>query len=143
MGSSRARSAESSTAAPRRAERTPAPPPLLTVPSEPAGSPTLFPNDHLRLLVELLRPGGADLARRWVAALMLVPPEDRLGVVDSIEARIVETYGSVGKADRELDIVHPPVQRAGHVEQVVTTVSIRTAETIEPKPRARARRASG
>lgn len=144
MGSSKARAAaESSTEAPRPGRA--APPPLLAMPSELAGSPTLSPNDHVRLLVELLRPGGADLARRWVAALMLVPPEDRLGVVESIESRIVETYGR--PSDREIEVVHPPVQRDGHVEQVVTTVTVR--ESIEPRARSKpasrgaSRRASG
>lgn len=90
-----------------------------------------------------MRPGGAELSRRWVAALMLVPPEDRPGVVESIEARIVETYTNPSRDDRpagvrEIDVVHPPTQRAGHVEQVVTTVVVR-----EPgEPRARAKRAA-
>ncbi len=63
---------------------------------EPDGSPTLSPNDHLRLLIELMRPAGAELARRWLAALMIVPPDEREDVVGAIEARIVETYGDGG-----------------------------------------------
>ncbi len=45
------------------------------------------------MLIELLKPAGPERARRWVAALMLVPEDERDGVVDSVEARIVETYG--------------------------------------------------
>lgn len=45
------------------------------------------------MLIELLRPTGPELARRWVAALLLVPEDERADVVDSVEKRIVETYG--------------------------------------------------
>lgn len=55
--------------------------------------PTLSPNDHLRLLAELLRPGGADLARRWVAALLVVPPEEREALVGEVERRVGQAYG--------------------------------------------------
>jgi|GEM_PF-1666158 len=56
------------------------------------GSPGLSPADHLRLLTDLLRPGQIELARRWVAALMLVPEDEREAMVEAIEQRIVETY---------------------------------------------------
>lgn len=48
----------------------------------------------MRLLIELLRPAGAELARRWVSALLLVPDEDREAVVQRVEASIVRTYTS-------------------------------------------------
>ncbi len=35
---------------------------------------------------------GPELARRWVAALMLVPEADRESVVEAVERRIVEEY---------------------------------------------------
>ncbi len=60
----------------------------------PAASPTLLPNDHVRMLVELLRPCGPELARRWLAALMLVPPDQRKGVVEAVEQQIVREYAS-------------------------------------------------
>jgi hypothetical protein len=45
------------------------------------------------MLIELLRPGQVELARRWVAALSLVPESQRERVVASVEARIVAEYG--------------------------------------------------
>lgn len=44
------------------------------------------------MIVELLRPAGPDLARRWLAALLLVDISDREAVVESIERQIAETY---------------------------------------------------
>lgn len=44
------------------------------------------------MLVELLRPTGPELARRWLAALMLVPPDQRAGVVEAVEEQIVREY---------------------------------------------------
>lgn len=58
----------------------------------PARSPEPLPNDHLRLLIELLRPAGPELARRWLSALLLVPEHEREQVVDSVEAEIVNQY---------------------------------------------------
>lgn len=57
---------------------------------EPSG--TLSPSDHLRLLVDLLKPIGPELARRWVAALLLIPEEERLAVIENVEAEIVRQY---------------------------------------------------
>ena len=54
----------------------------------------LSPNDHARLLVELLRPGGAALGQRWLAALMAVPAAEREAVVAAVEERVQETYGT-------------------------------------------------
>lgn len=108
-------------------------------PPEPAESPTLFPNDHLRMLIELLRPSGAELARRWVAVLLLVPTEEREAVVASIERRIAELYADpaddepAGMAPAEteegasdagspmLHVASDPVQREGYVEQEIRT----------------------
>jgi|GEM_PF-1403875 len=66
--------------------------PLLPAPIEPNASNSLNPSDHVRMIVELLRPTGPDLARRWLAALLLVDISDRESVVDSIERQIAETY---------------------------------------------------
>lgn len=46
------------------------------------------------MIVELLRPAGPDLARRWLAALLLVDISEREAVVSSIERQIAETYGA-------------------------------------------------
>lgn len=72
--------------------------PLLTSLPEPSSSPTPLPSDHLRLLVELLKPGVAELARRWVAALLVVPEDERAGVVASVERRMIEVYGNASPA---------------------------------------------
>ena len=53
-----------------------------------------LPQDHVKLLIGLLRPMGAELARRWVAALMMVPAEERLDVVGAVEERITRVYGA-------------------------------------------------
>ncbi len=39
-----------------------------------------------------MREGGVELARRWVAALVMVAPEDREQLVAEIESRIVALY---------------------------------------------------
>lgn len=94
-----------------------------------SGSPGLLPNDHARTLVELLRAsqgGGIDLARRWVAALMLVPEREREAVVSAIESRIVQQYAAAPRSERS-DEPGPPVvhlrsqavQRDGFVEETV------------------------
>jgi len=51
-----------------------------------------LPNDHLELLIELMRPGSVELARRWVSALMLVPVDEREAIVSAVEAQIVADY---------------------------------------------------
>ncbi len=66
------------------------------MPGGRAGSGPL-PDDHARMLVELLRPAGPELARRWVAALLLVPEGEREGVVSAVERSIVEEYGGRGE----------------------------------------------
>ncbi len=57
-------------------------------------SATLSPSDHLELLVELLRPGSIELARRWVSALMLVPECEREDVVSAVESQLVAEFDS-------------------------------------------------
>ncbi|GMV27729.1 MAG: hypothetical protein AMXMBFR58_37600 [Phycisphaerae bacterium] len=52
----------------------------------------LVPNDHLRLLVELLQPAGPELARRWLAALLLVHKSDREAVVRAVEQQLSRLY---------------------------------------------------
>jgi len=83
------------------------------------------------MLLELLRPCGIELARRWVAALMLVPIDEREAVVGAIEASLAREYAGAGFAGegRLTSVVHPPVQHDGYAEQVFTTY-----EVIEPTP---------
>ncbi|UYV13170.1 MAG: hypothetical protein NCW75_02520 [Phycisphaera sp.] len=76
------------------------------------------------MLVELLRPAGAELGRRWLACLMLAPESEREAIVESIERRMAELYLEP-KADRAVDVVHPPEQHDGFVEQKITTYAVK------------------
>jgi len=76
--------------------------PLLKEPKprpEHGPSGALSPSDHLKLLVDLMKPIGPETARRWVAALLLIPEDERLAVIESIEAEIVRQYGSCGDSE--------------------------------------------
>lgn len=99
----------------------------------PTGSPRPLPSDHLRLLIELLRPAGPELGRRWLAALLLVPEEAREGVVSAVEARIVAEFGDrrLGGSTGLVTAHTPPVQRDGYVEVVETTYEV----SVEPAVR--------
>lgn len=46
----------------------------------------------MKMLIDLLNPTGPELARRWVAALSLVPPAERERVVEAIERQITAEY---------------------------------------------------
>lgn len=89
----------------------------------------LSPNDNVRMIVELLRlsgGSGAELVRRWVAALLNVPEEERGAVVEAVEARLAEEYdlprlfGSA-QPDEEplLHISEEARQRDGYTEVLV------------------------
>jgi hypothetical protein len=80
------------------------------------------------MLTELLKPGGVELARRWLAALLLVPAAEREEVVKAVEAKIVKEYdlpldaearGDAANESREVVVRYPAVQREGYVEEVV------------------------
>lgn len=74
------------------------------------------------MLVELLRPAGPDLARRWLAALLVVPREDREAVVEAVERRVAAIYPlGPGVSAEEVTVIHPPRQGDGCVEQVEVT----------------------
>jgi hypothetical protein len=78
------------------------------------------PGDHVRAIVELLRPATPDLARRWLAALLLVPEDERAAVVSEVERSIVAMYVREEPREdaRQFSVVYPPQQRAGYVEEV-------------------------
>lgn len=100
--------------------------------------PTLFPSDHVRMIVELLRPAGPELGRRWLAALLLVPEAERVAVVEAIEAKLASTYGrphAPGGGERTIVVRYPPVQREGYVEETERTYSVEP-----PKAARKARR---
>jgi hypothetical protein len=97
------------------------------------------------MLVELMRPAGIELSRRWLAALLLVPMDEREGVVASIESRIADVYAPASgigpAAGKGLNVVHPPVQREGYVEQVTTNFEL--IEPAEPRASGKKRGAGG
>ncbi|MDX2131303.1 MAG: hypothetical protein SFY69_04550 [Planctomycetota bacterium] len=105
------------------------------------------------MLVDLLRPGTADLARRWVGALLTVDPADREALVAEVERRVASLYPLAPGADQPdagsslsgaadeppaepVDVVHPPRQRDGYVEQVRVTYERGTASPPPPAARA-------
>ncbi len=45
------------------------------------------------MLVELMRSMGPELGRRWLAALTLVPEDEREAVVRAVERQIVAEFG--------------------------------------------------
>lgn len=109
--------------------------------AESRASSTLCPNDHVRLLTELLRPAGAELARRWLAALLVVDEGEREAMVAAVEKRVVELYGigrdypgagagagpsGDGPGASELVVVHPPRAGAGFVERVEVMYGVGT-----------------
>jgi hypothetical protein len=91
------------------------------------------------MVIELMQPAGPDLARRWLAALLLVPREEREATVAAVEARVNALY-PMRAVDRgeELEVVHAPVQREGYVEEVRTTYA-QVEVRGKPARRARAR----
>ncbi len=102
------------------------------------------------MLAELLQPVGPELARRWLAALLSVPRDERQAVVEMIEKRVVELYSRGGESTAShsetgvptpgtLNVMHPPVQRDGYVEQTIVTYERRSS----PQPDSDARQQRG
>lgn len=87
------------------------------------------------MLVELLKPAGAELSRRWLACLMLAPESEREAIVRSIEQRMAELYLEPGSS-RTIDLAHPPEQRDGFVEQKFTTYEVVEDGGSVPRTRA-------
>jgi hypothetical protein len=82
------------------------------------------------MLIELLRPCGAELSRRWLAALSQVPAKERKSLVAEVERRVVRAYGRRDdQADaKEILIISPPIQRDGYVEEIHTIYEVTQAE---------------
>jgi len=62
------------------------------------------------MIVELMRPAGPDLVRRWVAALLIAPPEDREAIVRGVEERVSELYIETPVADEPAAVEVRPVK---------------------------------
>ena len=84
---------------------------IATLPTAPDESPTPSPNDHLKMIVELMRPAGADLARRWLAALLIAPEDERESIVASVEARMHQLYPPETPPEPAPEIVVKPAPR--------------------------------
>lgn len=107
------------------------------------------PADHVRMLVELLRPGGPELIRRWVSALLLAPDTEREAIVNEVERSLVELYAEplfdadASSQESEPSMVHivsPAEQRDEYVEQVERSYSagddsVRDQPKAKPKSR--------
>lgn len=104
---------------------------------EPESNPPLSPGEHLRMLIELMKPAGPDMARRWLACLLCVPESERAALLAEMEARAGALASRAASAHAELSVLHPPVQREGYIEQVCTTYA--RSELPASKP-ARSRR---
>lgn len=91
------------------------------------------------MLVDLLAVSGgegAELLRRWVAALMSAPAGERLAIVEAIERRITELYESDVTADLET-LVHIESDASagdGFTETVVKSFAKGKPRTKAPLP---------
>ena len=44
------------------------------------------------MLIDLTEPVGAELSRRWLAALLLVPEGEREAVIEAVERQVAREY---------------------------------------------------
>ncbi|MEQ8843823.1 MAG: hypothetical protein RIB58_03130 [Phycisphaerales bacterium] len=84
------------------------------------------------MLVELLRPAGAELGRRWLACLLLAPESERRAIVEAVEQRMADLYLRDNQkqqaGERQVTIAHEPTQADGFIEQKFTTYAVKPAE---------------
>jgi len=93
------------------------------------------------MIVELLRPAGPELGRRWLAALLLVPEAERVAVVEAIEAKLATTYGrphASSGGERMIVVRYPPVQREGYVEETERTYAVEPQKAASKSKRRKA-----
>ncbi|MCE7974699.1 MAG: hypothetical protein DYG92_10330 [Leptolyngbya sp. PLA1] len=101
---------------------------------EPESNPPLSPGEHLRMLIELMKPAGPDMARRWLACLLCVPESERPALLAEMEARaaaLASRAPSPGPV--EVTLHHPPVQHDGYIEQVSTTYARNAPTAAKPE----------
>ncbi|MEM9083806.1 MAG: hypothetical protein AAGB34_09430 [Planctomycetota bacterium] len=82
------------------------------------------------MMLELMKGGGPELGRRWLAALYRAPAEEREAIVDAIEARILSIYDDERKdqaAETMLHIAEDAVHKEGFTEQVIRSYSAAAA----------------
>ncbi len=91
----------------------------------------LSPNDHVRLLVELLRPATPELARRWLAALLLAPEQDRASIVAAVEQRMSDLYPAQAPDEDTLLHIRSETRRhPTHTETIIRSYG----PTPKPRP---------
>lgn len=74
------------------------------------------------MLVDVLRQAGgegAELLRRWAAALMIAPASERRAIVEAVERQMIELCDTPGRAEPMVHVTEDPVQRDGYTEVVV------------------------
>ena len=89
---------------------------------------------------------GPELARRWLAALVMAPWSEREGIVESVERRMAELYAPEGRSaksrveetpaaepsgTREIRVVLPPRERGGVTEQIIRTYEVKDAKAAK------------
>lgn len=89
------------------------------------------------MLIELLKQETPELARRWLAALMIVPEDERAEVVESVEQRLVEVYADQRNPDDQpiLSYTTPPTQHEGYTETVTRDYANAEGEASESEDR--------
>lgn len=92
----------------------------------------------------MLRPCGVELARRWVAALLVVDESEREALVSAVERQVVATYGisrdysepNEETRSLEMTVVHEPVQKAQYVEHIEVSYSGPAPQPAKRVPKA-------
>ncbi|MEM1423134.1 MAG: hypothetical protein AAGH64_03930 [Planctomycetota bacterium] len=91
------------------------------------------------MLIELIRPATPDLARRWLASLLIAPEEDREAIVRAIEAKMRATYDDAerdrAEEQRWLHVSGPEVLKDGYTERVERTYEVKPDEEEDARSR--------
>jgi len=91
------------------------------------------------MLIELMKPAGPDMARRWLACLLCAPESERAALLAEMEARaatfIPQSHAAAPHTAPEITILHPPVQHEGYTEQVSTTYARSEPPAAKPARR--------
>jgi hypothetical protein len=92
------------------------------------------------MLIELMRPAGPDMARRWLACLLCAPESERAALLAEMEARAAafasQRQPAAPHTPPEITILHPPVQHDGYTEQVSTIYARSEPPAAKPARRA-------
>ncbi len=99
------------------------------------------------MLSELLKSGGVELARRWIAALMLAPEDERETIVSEVERRMAREYRSgAGRSPADDDSLGPsglervPLHPRRELRELAAAVKAVEADDRSASPIGRAER---